>query len=52
VVSVSPAKWPLTRALTTARSQVRRDVRQRRRVERLDAIRRSVARRRQKHSAG
>jgi AcrR family transcriptional regulator len=36
-------KWPLTRALTTARSPVWREVRQRRRAERLDAIRRSVA---------
>lgn len=34
---------PLTRALATARSPVWREVRQRRRAERLDAIRRSVA---------
>jgi hypothetical protein len=36
-------KWPLTRALTTAPSPVWREIRQRRRTERLDAIRRSVA---------
>lgn len=36
-------KWPLTRALTTAPSPMWRDARQRRRAERLDAIRRSVA---------
>jgi AcrR family transcriptional regulator len=36
-------KWPLTRALTTAPSPMWREVRQRRRAERLDAIRRSAA---------
>ena len=36
-------KWPITRALTSAHSPVWREVRQRRRAERLDAIRRSVA---------
>ena len=36
-------RWPLTRALTSAGSPVWREVRQRRRAERLDAIRRSVA---------
>ncbi len=36
-------KSPLTRALTAARSPMWREVRQRRRAERLDAIRRSVA---------
>lgn len=35
--------WPLTRALATAPSPVWRQVRQRRRAGRLDAIRRSVA---------
>lgn len=35
-------QWPLTRALATAPSPVWREVRQRRRTERLDAIRRSV----------
>jgi AcrR family transcriptional regulator len=36
-------KLPLARALVTARSPVWREVRQRRRAERLDAIRRAVA---------
>jgi hypothetical protein len=36
-------KWPLTRALATASSPVWREVRQRRRADRLGAIRRSVA---------
>jgi AcrR family transcriptional regulator len=36
-------EWPLTRALTSASSPVWREVRQRRRAERLDAIRRSAA---------
>lgn len=36
-------QWPLTRALTTAPSPVWREVRQRRRAERLDAIRQAVA---------
>jgi AcrR family transcriptional regulator len=36
-------KWPLARALAAARSPMWREVRQRRRTERLDAIRRSVA---------
>lgn len=36
-------KWPITRALTRGQSPVWREVRQRRRAERLDAIRLSVA---------
>jgi AcrR family transcriptional regulator len=36
-------KWPITRALTSGRSPVWGEVRQRRRAERLDAIRRSAA---------
>ncbi len=36
-------KWPITRALISAHSPVWREVRERRRAERLDAIRRSVA---------
>lgn len=42
-IQANALKFPLTRALATARSPMWREVRQRRRAERLAAIRRSVA---------